>query len=464
MTQERQIHLAGFFSAGNVTHAHGAWRHARATNGFLTKEYYQHIARTLERGKFDLLFLPDALAVEDSYGDNLETGVRYGGQGAVALEPTTVIATMAAVTERLGLGATISTTYYPPYHVARLFASLDQLSAGRVAWNVVTSLNNAEARNFGFDQHLEHDTRYDRADEFLEAVRKLWNSWDADALVLDKANGQFADPSKVRYIDHRGEWLNVRGPLQVPRSPQGEPVILQAGLSERGKRFAGRWAEGVFSVAPNLPFMQSNYRDIKAQVKAAGRDPDQTKIFTAVMPVLGETEAIARERLEYLNALVHPEAGLSTLSSHTGINLAAYPLDTPMTEVLRDLKERNVPTPLHMFTMAMQGETLTLGELGRRYGTNVAFVPQWAGTGEQIADQIETHFKAGAADGFIISAAFLPGAYDEFVDQVVPILQARGLFRTEYEGRTLRDHLGLREPQPLGENTWQATQRHKAVV
>jgi FMN-dependent oxidoreductase (nitrilotriacetate monooxygenase family) len=464
MSEPQQLHLAGFFSAGNVTHAHGAWRHARATNGFLTKEYYQHIARTLERGKFDLLFLPDGLAVEDGYGDNLETGVRYGGQGAVALEPAAVIATMAAVTERLGLGATISTTYYPPYHVARLFASLDQLSGGRISWNVVTSLNNAEARNFGVDQHLEHDSRYDRADEFLEAVRKLWNSWDADALVLDKANGQFADPSKVRYVDHRGEWLNVRGPLQVPRSPQGEPVILQAGLSERGKRFAGRWAEGVFSVAPNLAFMQSNYRDIKAQVKAAGRDPDQTKIFTAVMPVLGETEAIARERLEYLNSLVHAEVGLSTLSSHTGINLAVYPLDTLMTEVLRDLKERNVPTPLHMFTMAMQANALTLGEMGRRYGTNVAFVPQWVGTGEQIADQIETHFKAGAADGFIISPAFLPGAYDEFVDQVVPILQARGLFRTEYEGHTLRDHLGLREPQPVGENTWQAAQRHKAIA
>jgi FMN-dependent oxidoreductase (nitrilotriacetate monooxygenase family) len=453
MSEPKQLHLAGFFSAGNVTHAHGAWRHARATNGFLTKEYYQHIARTLERGKFDLLFLPDALAVEDSYGDNLETGLRYGGQCAVALDPATVIATMAAVTERLGLGATISTTYYPPYHVARVFASLDQLSGGRISWNVVTSLNNAEARNFGFDQHLEHDTRYDRADEFLNVVRKLWNSWDADALVLDKASGQFADPAKVRYIDHRGKWLNVRGPLQIPRSPQGEPVILQAGLSARGKRFAGRWAEGVFSIAPNLAFMQSTYRDIKAEVAAAGRDPDQTKIFTAVMPVLGETEAIARERLEYLNALVHPEVGLSTLSSHVGINLAQYPLDTPITEVLRDLKERNIPTQLQMFAQAMQGETLTLGEMGRRYGTNVGFVPQWAGTGEQIADQIETHFKAGAADGFIISPAFLPGAYDEFVDQVVPVLQARGLFRTEYEGRTLRSHLGLREPQAPGENT-----------
>lgn len=197
MAQRRQLHLAGFFSAGNVTHAHGAWRHPDASNGFLTGKYYQHIARTLERGKFDLLFLPDALAVEDSYGDDLRTGVGLGGQGAIALEPASVVATMAAVTEHLGLGATISATYYPPYHVARVFATLDQLSGGRVSWNVVTSLNDAEARNFGIDQHLEHDARYDRADEFLDAVKKLWNSWDEDALVLDKAAGVFADPAKV---------------------------------------------------------------------------------------------------------------------------------------------------------------------------------------------------------------------------------------------------------------------------
>lgn len=451
MTHPRQLHLAGFFCAGNVTHAHGAWRHANDSNGFLTKEYYQQIARTLERGKFDMLFLPDALAVWDSYGDNLETGLRYGGQGAVMLDPCVVIAAMASVTEHLGLGATISTTYYPPYHVARVVASLDQLSSGRVSWNVVTSLSNAEARNFGFDEHLEHDARYDRADEFLEVVRKLWNSWDPDALTLDKATGQFADPAKVRYIDHRGEWLKVRGPLQVPRSPQGEPVILQAGLSERGKRFAGRWADAVFTISPNLDVMQATYRDIKAQVEAAGRDPGRLKVFAAVMPVLGETEAIARQRLEYINSLVHPEVGLSTLSSHVGVNLAEYPLDTPLTEVLSDLGQRNVPTQLGMFAKVLQADTLTVGEMGRRYGANVGFVPQWAGTSEQIADLIESHFKAGAADGFIISPAFLPGSYEEFVDQVVPILQARGLFRTEYEGRTLRSHLGLPEPEPLGE-------------
>jgi FMN-dependent oxidoreductase (nitrilotriacetate monooxygenase family) len=440
----KQMHLAGFFSAGNVTHAHGAWRHARATNGFLSKQFYHHIARTLERGKFDLLFLPDALAIEDSYGNNLETGLRYGGQGAVALEPASVIASVSAVTERLGLGATVSTTYYPPYHVARLFATLDQLSDGRISWNVVTSLNDAEARNFGISQHMEHDTRYDRADEFLATVKRLWKSWDSDALTLNKNAGQFADPRKVNYLNFAGEWLNVRGPLQIPRSRQGEPVILQAGLSPRGKRFAGRWAEAIFSVAPSLEIMQSHYREIKSQVVAAGRDATQTKIFTAIMPVLGETETIAQDRLKYLNSLVHPEVGLSTLSSHTGIDLSAYPLDTLINDVVADVQERHKYAPVHMFAMVAQGGNPTLREIGYRYGVNVGFVPQIAGTGEQVADQLEALFEAGAADGFIISPAFLPGAYDEFVEQVVPVLQARGLFRTEYEGTTLRDHLGLK--------------------
>jgi FMN-dependent oxidoreductase (nitrilotriacetate monooxygenase family) len=442
----QQMHLAGFFSAGNVTHAHGAWRHARATNGFLSKHFYHHIARTLERGKFDLLFLPDALAIEDSYGNNLETGLRYGGQGAVALEPTSVIASVAAVTERLGLGATISTTYYPPYHVARVVATLDQLSDGRASWNVVTSLNDAEARNFGLAQHMDHDSRYDRADEFLDAVRRLWRSWDEDALLLDKAGGQFADPAKVGYLNFAGQWINVRGPLQIPRSPQGEPVILQAGLSPRGKRFAGRWAEAVFSVAPDLAVMQANYRDLRSQAASAGRDPAAVKILTAVMPVLGETAAIARERLAYLNALVHPEVGLSTLSSHTGVDLAAYPLDARASDVLADVQARKGFAPVHMFAMVAQGTDPTLRELGQRYGVNVGFVPQIAGTGEQVADRLEALFRAGAADGFIISPAFLPGAFDEFVDQVVPVLQARGLFRTEYAGTTLRDHLGLARP------------------
>ncbi|ORB58097.1 monooxygenase [Mycobacteroides saopaulense] len=448
MAEQRQLHLAGFFSAGNVTHAHGAWRHVGATNGFLIGEFYKQIARTLERGKFDLLFLPDGLAIEDSYGENLETGVGLGGQGAVALEPTSVIATMAAVTERLGLGATVSTTYYPPYHVARVFATLDNLSDGRISWNVVTSLNDSEARNFGVDEHLEHDIRYDRADEFLEAVKKLWSSWSEDALLLDKIGGRFADPKKVQYVNHRGHWLSVRGPLQVPRSRQGEPVILQAGLSPRGRRFAGRWAEAVFSVSPNLDIMRAVYQDIKAHVAAAGRDPEQTKVFTAVMPVLGETEQVARERLEYLNSLVHPEVGLSTLSSHSGLDLSKYPLDTKFSDIVADLGDRHVPTMLQMFSaVAGGGADLTLAELGRRYGTNVGFVPQWAGTAEQIADQLVSHFEAGAADGFIISAAYLPGIYEEFVDQVVPLLQQRGVFRTEYEGATLREHLGLARPE-----------------
>lgn len=377
----------------------------------------------------------------------METGVGLGGQGAVALEPTSVIATMAAVTERLGLGATVSTTYYPPYHVARVFATLDNLSDGRISWNVVTSLNDSEARNFGVDEHLEHDIRYDRADEFLEAVKKLWSSWSRMPCCWTRL--AVGSPTPRRF---NTSIIVATGcpsvALQVPRSRQGEPVILQAGLSPRGRRFAGRWAEAVFSVSPNLDIMRAVYQDIKAHVAAAGRDPEQTKVFTAVMPVLGETEQVARERLEYLNSLVHPEVGLSTLSSHSGLDLSKYPLDTKFSDIVADLGDRHVPTMLQMFSaVAGGGADLTLAELGRRYGTNVGFVPQWAGTAEQIADQLVSHFEAGAADGFIISAAYLPGIYEEFVDQVVPLLQQRGVFRTEYEGATLREHLGLARPE-----------------
>ncbi|HPB89996.1 MAG TPA: LLM class flavin-dependent oxidoreductase [Rugosibacter sp.] len=446
MSQQRQIHLAGFFSAGNVTHSHAAWRHARARKDFTTIDYYQHIARTLERGKFDLLFVPDALAVWDSYGSNLDVGLQYGGQGAVMLEPSAVANVMAAATQHIGIGATVSTTYYPPFHVARVFSTLDQLSGGRAAWNVVTSLNDAEARNFGVSEHLDHDRRYDRADEFLEAVKKLWQSWEEGALVLDKEGGLFADPAKVHYVDHEGEWFKVRGPQQMPRSPQGEPVILQAGLSPRGSAFAGRWAEAIFAMGPSLPIMKANYESFRNQVRAAGRLSSQAKVLTAVMPILGETESIARERQAYLNNLVQPEVGLSTLSSHTGIDFSHYSLDTRLDELLPKLKEVGSLSGLRMLASFTQGENITLREVGHRYGINVAAVPQLVGTGEQVADQLAEIFLAEAADGFVISPAFLPSAFDEFVDQVVPVLQARGLYREEYEGKTLRDHLGLAQP------------------
>nr|BAA94831.1 thermophilic dibenzothiophene desulfurization enzyme A [Paenibacillus sp. A11-2] len=440
----RQMHLAGFFAAGNVTHHHGAWRHPKTDNGFLSISWYQHIARTLERGRFDLLFLPDGLAIWDSYGNNLDAGLRFGGQGAAFLDPVPVLATMAAATERLGLGATISTTYYPPYHVARVFATLDHLTKGRAAWNVVTSLNNAEARNFGYEEHLDHDSRYDRADEFLEITDKLWRSWDQDALLLDKKQGLFADPRKVHYIDHSGTWFSVRGPLQVPRSPQGRPVIIQAGSSARGKTFAARWAEAVFTIAPNRVAMRAFYEDLKKQVIAAGRRPENCKILPAVIPILGDTEKEARERQEEVNQLVIPEAGLSTLSSHCGVDFSRYPLDAPIREVLDAVGEvGGTRGLLEMVVKLTETENLTLRDLGVRYGW--VLVPQLVGTPEQVAGELESLFNEPAADGFVISPYYLPGAYEEFVDKVVPILQDRGLFRREYEGDTLRQHLGLED-------------------
>src|ERR1700730_15501805 len=235
------MHLAAFLIAGPVAHSHAVWRHPRTTGDFLRPELYQDIARILERARIDLAFFADRLAMADTYGASLETGVAYGDQDVVRLDPIPVLAMMAAVTRRLGLRATRSTAYYHPYQVARTFATLDHLTRGRVAWNVVTSVNDSEARNFGLDAHLEHDRRYDRADEFMEVAFKLWDSWQADALVLDRHQGRFADPTKVAYVNHSGEWFKSRGPLNVPRGPQGRPVIIQAGSSGRGIAFAARW-------------------------------------------------------------------------------------------------------------------------------------------------------------------------------------------------------------------------------
>ncbi len=271
----RQMHLAAFLIAGPVAHSHALWRHPATDGDFLHPERYLEIARVLERARFDLVFFADRLAMADTFGHSLETGVTYGDQDVIRLDPIPVLAMMATATRRLGLGATRSTTYYQPYHIARTFATLDHLTRGRVAWNVVTSANDSEARNFGLDAHLEHDRRYDRADEFMEATVKLWDSWQEGALVLNRATGRFADPTLVHYADHVGPWFRTLGPLNVPRGPQGHPVIIQAGSSGRGKAFAARWAEVIFAVQPDAPKARAFYADIAAALGECGRPADR---------------------------------------------------------------------------------------------------------------------------------------------------------------------------------------------
>ncbi|MDB5058210.1 MAG: FMN-dependent monooxygenase, partial [Chloroflexi bacterium] len=311
----RQMHLAGFLIAGPVAHSHALWRHPETAMNFLQPEGYQEIAGILERGKFDLLFFADRLAMSTTYGDSLDVGVRHGDQDVVRLDPLQVLGLVAAGTTQLGLGATCSTTYYLPYYLARAFATLDHLSRGRAAWNVVTSVNEGEARNFGYEEHLEHDRRYDRADEFMEVAHRLWESWDEHALVLDRERGLFAEPAQVRAIDHDGSWFHSKGPLNVPRSPQGRPVIIQAGSSGRGKAFAARWAEVIFTIQPTAELAQAFYRDVHSQLAAVDRADDACRILLAVMPFIGKTDTEAREKRDLHNSLVQPLVGLSTLSS-----------------------------------------------------------------------------------------------------------------------------------------------------
>jgi len=434
----KQLHLAGFLWASQLTHSHAQWRHPRNDPGFLTPEYYQNIARIAERGKFDFVFFADLLSVPSRYGNGIRDALRRGTQAVASLDPAFVAAIMAVATKHVGIGLTRSTTYYPPYDIARTFATLDHLSRGRIAWNVVTSLSQSEAQNFGFEEHLEHNARYERAEEFLEVALKLWDSWGEGALIQDKVSGVFADPEKVRHIHHSGEWFKSRGPLNVPRSPQARPAIMQAGSSARGKDFAARWAEIIFEIDPTSEGRKAYYQDIKARVARFGRDPDECKIFPSLIPFVGETESIAREKQAFHNELADPISGLICLSGHTDHDFSQYDLDAPVADI-------EVPGCQGIFDVALRlsrNSKLTLRDIGKLYAQGV-LLPHVVGTPTQIADELEASFKNGEADGFIISGAYFPGSFEEFVELVVPELQRRGLFRKDYEGRTLRDHLGL---------------------
>jgi FMN-dependent oxidoreductase (nitrilotriacetate monooxygenase family) len=409
--------------------------------GFLDLDFYLHIARTLERGKFDFVFFADRLGIADRYGLNLEVGIRYGDQDATRLDPVPILGAMAAVTRHLGLGATRSTTYDQPYHIAREFATLDHLSGGRAAWNVVTSMNDSEALNFGLDAHLDHDQRYDRADEFVELTCKLWQSWDSDALVLDKVRGIYADPSRVHYVNHTGRWFRSRGPLNIPPMPQARPVIIQAGSSGRGQAFAARWADVIFTIQPTQTQMKRFYDAVKAQLPAFGRRPEDCHILTAIMPFVAATRAEAERQRDAHNALIHPLVGLSTLASHSNIDFSQYQLDAPLANVHASGTQGLFATVLRL----AQEQGRTLREIGTLYGQGV-LVPQIVGTAAEIADDMQAIIEAEASDGFVISPAFLPDSFEEFVEHVVPELQRRALFRQDYTGCRLRDHLALATP------------------
>jgi FMN-dependent oxidoreductase (nitrilotriacetate monooxygenase family) len=339
----------------------------------------------------------------------------------------------------------VSTTYNEPFHVARKFASLDHLSGGRAAWNVVTSANQAEAQNFNKEDHLLHALRYERAEEFLEVVTGLWDSWEDDAIVADKDNAVFADRSKLHTLHHKGEWFSVRGPLNVARPIQGHPVVIQAGSSEPGKELAARTAEVIFTAWQTLEEAQLFYSDVKGRLSKYGRSPDDMKIMPGIFPIIGRTEQEADEKKALLEELIPQEAGVSLLSGLISFDLTPYPVDGPLPE-LPDLQQINGgKSRFTLLKDLADREELTIRQLYQRIA-GARGHREIKGTPIQIADQLEEWFVNGAADGFNIMPPYLPGGLDDFVELVVPELQRRGLFRTDYKGSTLREHLGLKRP------------------
>jgi FMN-dependent oxidoreductase (nitrilotriacetate monooxygenase family) len=435
--------LVGFMQAGNVTVYAGSWRHPATEHGFLDQRFYVKLGRTLEDGCFDLMFFDDRLAMPGIYRGSVADAVRLGAR-PVKLDLSIVLGLVAGATEHIGLGATYSTTYYSPYHVARTFATLDHLSGGRAAWNVVTSVNDGEAQNFGLKEHLDHDARYDRADEFLEATTGLWDTWDDDALVLDRAAGTFADPEKVRELRYDGDYFHVRGPLTVPRSPQGRPVLLQAGSSGRGRDFAARWAELIFTGDPDIDIARAHYKDQKDRIAEGGRDADAVKMCPMTYTVVGESQAHAEEREQvFLNELVDPTASLALLSELMNYDFSGMALDAPITDELIE-SVSGIRGLVHNLRQHI-GDTVTLGDLAGHRATLLQG-PRFVGTATAVADQMEEWFDGNACDGFVIAATHVPGAYEDMVRLVVPELQRRGVFRERYTGTTLREHLGLARP------------------
>ncbi|MEY9964554.1 FMN-dependent oxidoreductase (nitrilotriacetate monooxygenase family) [Streptacidiphilus sp. MAP12-16] len=434
-SSRRQLHLNLFLMG--VGHHEAAWRHPRTDPANLSSlAHFQRLAATAEAAAFDSVFLADGVEGPDP---------RQGNAWISHFEPFTLLSALAVSTERIGLIGTVSTGFTEPYNLARQFASLDHLSNGRAGWNIVTSAGDRAARNFNRTANQEHAVRYQRAAEYLDVVESLWDSWEDDALVLDRANGVLTDPAKLHEINHSGEHFQVLGPLNIPRGPQGRPLLVQAGSSQDGRGFAAAHAEAVFTAQQTIAEGQEFYSDLKRRAAALGRDPQGIVVLPGIVPVLGSTEAEAKALDQELDELINPARAIATLSTLLNVDLTDHPLDAPLpplpplTEIngaksrfalIRDLAERDGLTLRQL-----------VGRLGGGRGHQVL-----PGTPEQIADHIEHWFTHGAADGFNIMPPILPEGLDLFAEHVVPLLRERGLFRSGYSGSTLRDHYGLARP------------------
>jgi FMN-dependent oxidoreductase (nitrilotriacetate monooxygenase family) len=435
MTEKRQLRLGAFMRPVSI---HTAWW--RYPGAYPDANFnFRHIARfaqTLERGKFDAFFMADHLALL-----NMPINALKRSATTTSFDPLTLLPALAVVTERLGLIATASTTFNDPYHIARKFASLDHISNGRAGWNLVTTSNPEAALNFGLEEHVEHGERYRKAREFYDVVTGLWDSWADDAFIRDVENGIYFDPARMHVLNHKGPHYSVRGPLNIARPVQGWPVIVQAGASEAGRQIAAETAEMVFAAGGPMADAQTFYADVKSRMAALGRDPNHLKILPGALVVVGETVAEAQQKRDLLDSLVHPDSGIGSLSIALGTDASKFDLDEPLPEIPETNQSKS---GRQRIIDRAKRDNLTVRQLAQIAGGYGGL--SFTGTPKTIADQMEQWLLTNACDGFNVMFPYVPGGLDDFVNLVVPELQRRGLFRTEYEGRTLRENLGLPRP------------------
>jgi FMN-dependent oxidoreductase (nitrilotriacetate monooxygenase family) len=436
MTQRRQLKLGAFMRAVSIHH--GAWRYPGAyPDANFNLAHMKRFIQTLERGKFDAFFMADHVALL-----NIPIAALKRSHTATSFEPFTLLSALSTLTDRIGLVATASTTYDEPYHIARRFASLDHISSGRAGWNIVTTSNPEAGLNFGHPEQTAHADRYGRAKEFHDVVKGLWDSWADDAFVQDVEAGLFFDPERLHVLNHKGPHLSVRGPLNIARPVQGWPVIFQAGASEAGRQLAAETADVIFGSVGTIDGAKSFYADIHRRMALLGRAPDSLKILPGTLVVIGDTIAEAQAKRAHLDSLVNYDTCIPALSRALGCDASVFDPDGPLPEI----PPTNDSQSSRQFIIDVaESEQLTVRQLAQRAGTymGLAFV----GTAKSIADEMERWLDEGAADGFTIMFPFVPEGLDDFVDKVVPELQRRGIYRTEYEGATLRENLGLERPK-----------------
>ncbi|MEQ1949832.1 LLM class flavin-dependent oxidoreductase [Mesorhizobium sp. CN2-181] len=436
MAQDRKLRLGAFMRP--VSLHTGAWRYPGAyADANFNFGHLKHFAQRLEAAKFDAFFMADHLAVL-----NMPIQALRRSHTVTSFEPFTLLSALAAVTQRIGLVATASTTFDEPYHIARRFASLDHISNGRAGWNIVTTSNPDAALNFGLEDHVEHDERYHRAREFYDVVTGLWDSFADDAFIRDKASGLYFDPAKLHVLNHKGPQLSVRGPLNIARPVQGWPVIVQAGASEAGRQLAAETAEVIFAAHQDLAAGQRFYGDVKGRAEKLGRPRDSIKILPGAFVIVGDSVEEARAKRAKLDSLIYYESGIASLSIALGHDASAFDPDEPLPDIPESNQSKSGRE--RVIDLARR-ENLTVRQLAQRLGgySGLAFV----GTPQTIADEMESWLYGDGSDGFNVMFPYLPAGLDDFVDLVVPELQRRKLFRTEYEGATLRENLGLARPQ-----------------